>query len=81
VYVIFDLMKAVSIVACGCIDERVQSKVQILCQSGVETPYKVVAVEWYNGAHGYVEDNCPRLAICFDNGRCQLMRTELDDGM
>jgi len=59
----------------------VQSKVLILCQSGISDAYKVAALEWYNGAHGYIEDGCPTLAICFGNGRCQFMRTELDDGM
>jgi len=70
-----------NIVACVRADERVQSKVEVLCQNGVTTAYKVAAVEWYNGAHGCFEDNCPRLAVCFDNGRCQLMRGELDDGV
>ena len=41
---------------------------------------KLVALEWYNGANGYLEPNCPSLAVVFDNGRAQLMRHELDDG-
>jgi len=59
----------------------VQSKAMVLCQSNVGGTYKVAALEWYNGAHGYFEIGCPTLAVCFNNGRCQFMRTELDDGI
>lgn len=37
-------------------------------------------MDWYNGNHGYVEINCPSLAIAFANGRCQIMRNEVDEG-
>ncbi len=33
----------------------------------------------YNGAHGYVEPNCPSLVICYENGRMQIMRDEVDE--
>ena len=33
----------------------------------------------YNGSYGYVEPNCPCLAVCFDNGRTQIMRHEMDE--
>ncbi len=33
----------------------------------------------YNGVHGYIEPNVPSLAICFDNGRVQIMRDDTDD--
>ncbi|RMX47135.1 hypothetical protein pdam_00018680 [Pocillopora damicornis] len=36
-------------------------------------------VEWYDGREGYVEPNCPCLAVCFDIGRMQIMRHELDE--
>ena len=39
----------------------------------------LVAVEWYDGKLGYVEAGCPCLAVCFDNGRCQIMRNETDE--
>lgn len=58
-----------------------QSKVRVYCQSTVPGGYQLAALEWYNGAHGYVEPNCATLAVCFTNGRCQFMRTELDEGM
>jgi len=63
------------------VDECLQSKVQVLCQSNMVGPYKVAALEWYTGVHGYYEVGCPTLAICFDNGRCQFMCSELDDGI
>ena len=40
---------------------------------------KLTALEWYSGANGYMEPNCPSLAVVYDNGRAQLMRHELDD--
>ena len=33
----------------------------------------------YDGREGFVEPNCPCLAICFDMGRMQIMRHELDE--
>lgn len=38
-----------------------------------------MGIEWYDGLLGYAEPNCPVLAICLDNGRMQLMRSESDD--
>ncbi|KAA3679029.1 WD repeat-containing protein 35 [Paragonimus westermani] len=35
-------------------------------------------MHWYHGDKGLVEPNCPTLAICYDIGRCQLMRSQLD---
>ncbi|KAK3580220.1 hypothetical protein CHS0354_012747 [Potamilus streckersoni] len=55
------------------------SKVQIYCLSGVNGSTKISGVQWYNGLNGYIEPNCPCLAICFENGRCQIMRTEIDE--
>lgn len=33
----------------------------------------------YNGSEGFMEPDCPCLAVCFDNGRLQIMRHEVDD--
>ncbi|ELT97636.1 hypothetical protein CAPTEDRAFT_160931 [Capitella teleta] len=55
------------------------SKLMIYCLTGVTTSLRIAAVQWYNGNHGYLEPNCPCLAVCFDNGRCQIMRTESDE--
>ena len=57
-----------------------QSKLSLHCLVGVTGVVKVAGVEWYNGCYGYVEPNCPCLAIAFDNGRAQIMRHELDNG-
>ena len=35
----------------------------------------------YDGREGFVEPNCPCLAVCFDIGRMQIMRHELDESM
>ncbi len=50
----------------------------IHCLSNVTGLVKLVGVEWYNGSSGYVEPNCPCLAIVYDNGRAELKRHELD---
>ncbi|TPX61518.1 hypothetical protein PhCBS80983_g01035 [Powellomyces hirtus] len=39
---------------------------------------KIAAMDWYNGANGYVEPRIACLAICFENGKMQLMRDERD---
>lgn len=39
----------------------------------------IAGVHWYAGTGGYIEPDCPCLAICFDNGRCQVMRYEKDE--
>lgn len=55
------------------------SKLNIFCLTNCTGSIKIVGVHWYNGGNGYVEPNCPCLAICFDNGRCQIMRSEIDE--
>ena len=40
---------------------------------------RVVAMEWYDGAEGYILPNCQSLALAFANGRVQLMRDALDE--
>ena len=57
-----------------------QSKLQVYCLTNVTGAVHIASLQWYNGENGYVEPNCPTLAICFNNGRCQVMRRETDDG-
>jgi hypothetical protein len=57
-----------------------QSRVQVQCLgTSVGSGATVVGLSWYHGQHGHVEPDCPVLAICYDNGRMQLMRNEGDD--
>nr|KAG5696704.1 hypothetical protein BaRGS_012073 [Batillaria attramentaria] len=55
------------------------SKLQVYCLTNVTGAIHIAGLEWYNGLNGYVEPNCPSLALCFDNGRCQIMRSEIDE--
>uniref|UniRef100_A0A6A7G3L3 WD repeat-containing protein 35 n=4 Tax=Hirondellea gigas TaxID=1518452 RepID=A0A6A7G3L3_9CRUS len=56
------------------------NRVQVQCLgSSVGSGALVVGLSWYHGQHGHVEPDCPVLAICYDNGRMQLMRNEGDD--
>lgn len=39
---------------------------------------KLAGLEWYNGLKGFVEAKVPCLAVCFENGKIQIMRDEKD---
>lgn len=56
-----------------------QGKMAIHCLSSVTGAVQLAGLEWYIGK-GYGDPDCPSLAVCFDNGRAQLMRHELDHG-
>lgn len=56
-----------------------QSKLNIYCLSGVSGAIHIAGIAWYNGLNGYLEPNCPSLAICFESGRCQIMKNDLDE--
>ncbi|MED6241180.1 WD repeat-containing protein 35 [Ataeniobius toweri] len=54
-------------------------KMAISCLTGATGAVSIAGIHWYAGAGGYVEPDCPSLAICFDNGRSQIMRYENDE--
>uniref|UniRef100_A0A7N6BEQ9 WD repeat-containing protein 35 n=1 Tax=Anabas testudineus TaxID=64144 RepID=A0A7N6BEQ9_ANATE len=54
-------------------------KMAISCLANATGAVSIAGIHWYAGAGGYVERDCPCLAICFDNGRCQIMRYENDE--
>lgn len=54
-------------------------KMTISCLSNATGAISIAGIHWYSGTGGYVEPDCPCLAICFDNGRCQIMRYENDE--
>lgn len=58
-----------------------QSKMKVFCLTNVTGAIQIAGLEWYNGQSGFVEPNCPTLALCFDNGRCQIMKNETDEGI
>ncbi|KAJ3153524.1 WD repeat-containing protein 35 [Geranomyces variabilis] len=39
---------------------------------------KIASMNWYNGSNGYIEPRTACLAICFENGKMQIMRDERD---
>eukprot|EP01138_Halocafeteria_seosinensis_P016315 gb/GECG01016645.1/.p1 GENE.gb/GECG01016645.1/~~gb/GECG01016645.1/.p1 ORF type:complete len:1236 (+),score=172.06 gb/GECG01016645.1/:1-3708(+) len=39
----------------------------------------VASLDWYDGLEGYEDEAAPTLAIAFENGRVQLMRSETDN--
>ncbi|XP_075964142.1 WD repeat-containing protein 35 [Anarhichas minor] len=54
-------------------------KMTISCLANATGAISIAGIHWYAGAGGYVEPDCPCLAICFDSGRCQVMRYENDE--
>lgn len=56
-------------------------KVNIQCSTvgGASTVVQVVGLDWYNGRHGYIEQDCPALAVCYYNGSMQIMHNETDE--
>lgn len=56
-----------------------QMKMTISCLTNATGAVSIAGIHWYAGTGGYVEPDCPCLAICFDSGRCQIMRYENDE--
>ncbi|OCT79015.1 WD repeat-containing protein 35 [Xenopus laevis] len=54
-------------------------KMVLSCLVNVTGALSIAGMHWYSGTKGYVEPDCPCLAICFDNGRCQIMRHENEE--
>lgn len=40
---------------------------------------RIAALDWYDGQNGFISNDSPALAICYKNGRCQIMKNELDE--
>nr|XP_021149197.1 WD repeat-containing protein 35 isoform X1 [Columba livia] len=53
-------------------------KMKVSCLVDVTGPFEIAGIHWYHGTEGYVEPDCPCLAVCYQNGRCQIMRDEND---
>lgn len=51
----------------------------VSCLASTAGAVSIAGIHWYAGTGGYIEPCCPCLAICFDNGRCQIMRCESDE--
>eukprot|EP00760_Papus_ankaliazontas_P001905 PhM_4_TR10728/c0_g1_i1/m.13047/K19674/WDR35, IFT121; WD repeat-containing protein 35 len=54
------------------------SKVHIQCVDETAS-IPLCGIHWYDGTEGLQEPNQPALAIAYENGRCQIMRSEIDD--
>ena len=51
----------------------------IQCLTNISQLARVVALQWYDGKSGFTDEDSPALAICYDNGRVQMMTNETDD--
>lgn len=54
-------------------------KIYCLSEGSSIEEKQICGIRWYDGSQGYEDISAPTLAICFQNGRCQLMTNELDD--
>eukprot|EP00164_Ancoracysta_twista_P003121 GFYU01004159.1.p1 GENE.GFYU01004159.1~~GFYU01004159.1.p1 ORF type:complete len:1174 (+),score=402.74 GFYU01004159.1:102-3623(+) len=55
------------------------TKLPLFCLEDGGPGVNIVGIDWYDGSEGYTDPNAPSLALCFENGRMQLMRHESDD--
>lgn len=51
-----------------------------ISSSGWKDASVISRIHWYDGGQGYSDIDAPTLAVCYRNGKCQLMRDELDEG-
>ncbi|VDK78943.1 unnamed protein product [Dibothriocephalus latus] len=54
------------------------NKLPIYCLYDIHGAVSLACITWYRGEKGYFEQDCPVLAICYDVGRCQIMKHEND---
>ncbi|XP_075001097.1 WD repeat-containing protein 35 isoform X5 [Calonectris borealis] len=53
-------------------------KMKLSCLVNLTGTFSIAGIHWYHGTEGYIEPDCPCLAVCYNNGRCQIMRDEND---
>ncbi|NXW58812.1 WDR35 protein, partial [Eurystomus gularis] len=53
-------------------------KMKLSCLVNLTGAFSIAGIQWYHGTEGYIEPDCPCLAVCYDNGRCQIMTDEND---
>ncbi|KAM6355755.1 WD repeat-containing protein 35 isoform 3-T3 [Podargus strigoides] len=53
-------------------------KMKLSCLVNLTGAFSIAGIHWYHGTEGYIEPDCPCLAVCYNNGRCQIMRDEND---
>ncbi|XP_039278851.1 WD repeat-containing protein 35 [Nilaparvata lugens] len=56
-----------------------EHKMKVNIECVISAHAQVVGLCWYDGRNGYIEEECPCLAICFNTGHVQIMRRENDD--
>ncbi|XP_044765831.1 WD repeat-containing protein 35 [Coccinella septempunctata] len=52
-------------------------KLTIHCLDNSEDEVPVSCIDWYSGKYGYMYYFCPNLAVCYENGRVQIMYNEI----
>ncbi|KAJ3272616.1 WD repeat-containing protein 35 [Terramyces sp. JEL0728] len=51
------------------------SKISNFCSN---SDVKVAAMHWYNGSRGYIQPRVPCLAVCYEDGKVQILRDQKD---
>ena len=52
------------------------AKLQDFCHGSSE--FKIASMDWYNGSGGFLHPNVPCLAVCYDDGKVQILRDHRD---
>ncbi len=80
VYVMYPILQT-GLIVFDCKLSSMQANLSIFCLANVTGAIRLSALEWYHGASSSMDTSCPCLAICFENGRVQIMKHELDAGV
>ena len=71
-----------TVVICAMLKSlSMQTNLSVVCLANVTGAIRLSALEWYHGASGSMDTSCPCLAVCFENGRVQIMKHEMDAGV
>ncbi|CAH8431792.1 unnamed protein product [Schistosoma turkestanicum] len=53
-------------------------KMPTYCLNNIHGAARIISLDWYKGKNNYGTRNLPSLAVCYDVGRCQLMKNHED---
>ncbi|VDQ01390.1 unnamed protein product [Trichobilharzia regenti] len=60
--------------------QDMKSKISMYCLNNIHGAIRLVGLEWYKGDKGHVTRLLPSLVVCYDVGRCQIMKNHDDPG-
>lgn len=76
-FLLFGTIKG-EVLVFDCHTGEKRHELKLYCNDNTKEGSTIIGIKWYDGSQGYDDLQAPTLAICFANGKCQLMRYELD---